>query len=78
MIEQFRADKKRTVVTPSEADLSVIRAVSEKVTADWAAKDPHTRSFSPARELCADQGPEQVKVIEKLRDQRGELSPSRV
>jgi TRAP-type C4-dicarboxylate transport system substrate-binding protein len=40
VIEQFRADKKRTVVTPSEADLAVIKPVAEKVTADWAAKDP--------------------------------------
>lgn len=40
VIAQFRADKKRTVVTPSAADLPVIKAASEKVTADWAAKDP--------------------------------------
>jgi TRAP-type C4-dicarboxylate transport system substrate-binding protein len=54
VIEQFRADKKRTVVTPSEADLSVIGPVSEKVTADWAAKDPHNAQLLvKARELLA-------------------------
>ena len=52
LIEQFRADKKRTVVTPSEADLKVIKTASEKVTADWAAKDPHNAELlAKAREL---------------------------
>jgi ElaB/YqjD/DUF883 family membrane-anchored ribosome-binding protein len=41
IIEQFRADEKRTVVTPSEADLKVIADASEKVIAEWSAKDPH-------------------------------------
>ena len=52
LIKQFRADKKRTVVTPSEADQKVIKTVSEKVTADWAAKDPrNAQLLAKAREL---------------------------
>jgi TRAP-type C4-dicarboxylate transport system substrate-binding protein len=53
-IEQFRADKKRTVIAPSEADLKVIKAASEKVTADWAAKDPrNAQLLAKANELLA-------------------------
>lgn len=52
VIEQFRADKKRTVVTPSEADLKAIKPVADKVTADWAAKDPkNAELLAKAREL---------------------------
>jgi len=52
VIEQFRADKKRTVVTPSEADLAIIKPVAEKVTADWAAKDPaNAQLLAKARAL---------------------------
>jgi TRAP-type C4-dicarboxylate transport system substrate-binding protein len=52
VIEQFRSDKKRTVVTPSEADLKAIKAASEKVTAEWAAKDPrNAQVLAKAREL---------------------------
>jgi len=40
LIKQFKADNKRSVVTPSEADLKVIKAVGEKVTADWVSKSP--------------------------------------
>lgn len=55
LIEQFRADKKRNVVTPSETDLKVIKTVSEKVTADWAAKDPHNAELlAKARALLAE------------------------
>lgn len=51
-IGQFRADKKRTVVTPSEADLKVISAASEKVTAEWAAKDAHNAQLlAKARDI---------------------------
>lgn len=54
VIAQFRADKKRTVVTPSDADLKVIKAASEKVTAEWAAKNPHNAQLlAKARELLA-------------------------
>jgi TRAP-type C4-dicarboxylate transport system substrate-binding protein len=54
VIAQFRADKKRTVVTPSEPDMKVIKAASEKVTADWAGKDPHNAQLlAKARELLA-------------------------
>jgi TRAP-type C4-dicarboxylate transport system substrate-binding protein len=54
LIEQFRADKKRTVVTPSEADLKVIKVAAEKVTADWAAKDPHNAELlAKARDVLA-------------------------
>ncbi len=54
VIEQFRADKKRTVVTPSEADLKAIKAASEKVTAEWAAKSPgNAQLLVKAREILA-------------------------
>jgi TRAP-type transport system periplasmic protein len=54
LIAQFRADNKRTVVTPSDADQAVIKAASEKVTADWAAKDPHNAELlAKARQLLA-------------------------
>jgi TRAP-type C4-dicarboxylate transport system substrate-binding protein len=52
VIDQLRADKKRTVLEPSETDLKVIKAASEKVTAEWAAKDPHNAQLlAKAREL---------------------------
>ena len=55
LIQKFKADKKRTVVTPSAADLKVIQQVSEKVTADWAAKSPeNTKLLAKAREVLAD------------------------
>jgi TRAP-type transport system periplasmic protein len=54
LIEQFKADKKRTVVTPSGADIAAIKAASEKVTADWAAKDPRNAELlAKARDLLA-------------------------
>ena len=54
VIEQFRADKKRTVVTPSEADLKAIKAASEKVTAEWAAKSPgNAQLLAKARDILA-------------------------
>jgi len=54
LIAQFRADNKRTVVAPSEADLATIKAASEKVTADWIAKDPHNAELlAKARQLLA-------------------------
>ncbi len=45
VIDQFRADKKRTVVEPAAADLPVIKAAAEKVTADWSAKDPNNAAL---------------------------------
>jgi TRAP-type C4-dicarboxylate transport system substrate-binding protein len=52
VIAQFRADKKRTVVTPSEADLKAIKPASEKVIADWSAKDPRNAALlAKAHEL---------------------------
>jgi TRAP-type C4-dicarboxylate transport system substrate-binding protein len=54
LIGQLRADKKRTVSGPSEADLKVITAAFEKVTTDWTAKDPHNAQLlAKARELLA-------------------------
>jgi TRAP-type C4-dicarboxylate transport system substrate-binding protein len=41
IIARFKADPKRTVVEPSPADLAAIKAPYEKVTAEWAAKDPN-------------------------------------
>jgi hypothetical protein len=55
VIGQFRADKKRTVVTPADADMPAIKAASEKVTADWAAKSPeNAQLLAKARALLAD------------------------
>jgi TRAP-type C4-dicarboxylate transport system substrate-binding protein len=48
LISQFKADKKRTVVTPSDADLKVINAAAEKVTKDWAAKDANNAKLLAA------------------------------
>jgi len=54
LIEKFKADKKRTVVVPSAADLDAIKPVYEKVTADWAAKDPrNAQVLAKAREVLA-------------------------
>jgi TRAP-type C4-dicarboxylate transport system substrate-binding protein len=54
VIKQFRADKKRTVVTPADADLPAIKAASEKVTAEWAAKSPeNAKLLAKSRELLA-------------------------
>jgi len=54
LIAQFKGDKKRNVVTPSEADLKAIKAASEKVTADWTAKDPqNAKLLANAREQLA-------------------------
>jgi TRAP-type C4-dicarboxylate transport system substrate-binding protein len=55
VIEKFRADKKRTVVVPADADMPAIKAASEKVTADWAAKDPkNAELLTKARALLAE------------------------
>jgi TRAP-type C4-dicarboxylate transport system substrate-binding protein len=55
VIGQFRADKKRTVVTPADADMPAIKAASEKVTADWAAKSPeNAQLLAKARALLAE------------------------
>lgn len=55
VIDKFKADKKRTVVTPSAADEPVIKAAFAKVTADWVAKDPrNVELLTKARALLAD------------------------
>jgi len=52
VIEKFKADPKRTVVIPSAADLETIKPIYEKVTAEWAAKDPrNAQMLAKAREL---------------------------
>lgn len=54
VIQQFKADAKRQVVVPSESDLKAINVASEKVTADWAAKDPrNAQLLAKSRELLA-------------------------
>ena len=54
LIGRFKADKKRTVVTPSDADLKAIAVASEKVTAEWAAKSPHNAELlKKARDILA-------------------------
>jgi TRAP-type C4-dicarboxylate transport system substrate-binding protein len=55
VIEKFKADKKRTVVLPSKSDLDAIKPVYEKVTADWAAKDPrNAQILAKAREQLSE------------------------
>lgn len=54
LIGKFKADVKRTVTTPSQADVAAIQPVYQKVTADWAAKSPHNAELlSKARDLLA-------------------------
>ena len=54
LIAKFKADKKRTVVTPSDVDLKAIAVASEKVTMEWAAKSPrNTDLLKKAREILA-------------------------
>lgn len=54
IIAKFRADPKRTVVTPSQADLDAVKPVYEKVTAEWAAKDArNAQTLAKVRELLA-------------------------
>ena len=54
VIEKFKADKKRTVVLPSNSDLDATKPAYEKVTAEWAAKDPrNAQTLAKARELLA-------------------------
>jgi TRAP-type C4-dicarboxylate transport system substrate-binding protein len=45
IIDRFKADPKRTVVVPSQADLDAVKPVYEKVTLEWAAKDPRNAAL---------------------------------
>jgi TRAP-type C4-dicarboxylate transport system substrate-binding protein len=55
IIAQFKADSKRTVVTPSAADLAVIKTASEKVVKEWVAKDPRNAELlAKAQNLLAE------------------------
>jgi TRAP-type C4-dicarboxylate transport system substrate-binding protein len=55
LIAKFRADPKRTVTAPSQADLASLQPVYQKVTAEWVAKSPgNAELLSKARELLAE------------------------
>jgi TRAP-type transport system periplasmic protein len=41
LIERFKVDSKRTVTSPSAADLEALNKAYERVTAAWVAKDEH-------------------------------------
>ena len=54
LIEKFKADAKRTVTAPSQADLAAIQPIYQKVTDEWVAKSPqNTELLSKARSLLA-------------------------
>jgi TRAP-type C4-dicarboxylate transport system substrate-binding protein len=54
VIERFKADAKRTVTTPSEADLAAIQPVYQKVTDAWVAKGlQNAELLDKARTLLA-------------------------
>jgi TRAP-type C4-dicarboxylate transport system substrate-binding protein len=55
IVAKFKTEPKRTVVTPSATDLAALKVPYEKVTADWAAKDPvNAKVLAKARELLAE------------------------
>ncbi len=54
LIAKFKADPKRTVTSPSQADIASLQPVYQKVTAEWIAKSPgNAELLSKARELLA-------------------------
>ncbi|XSC47421.1 hypothetical protein ACF1BQ_019210 [Bradyrhizobium sp. RDT10] len=54
LIAKFKADPKRTVTAPSQADLASLQPVYQKITAEWVAKSPgNAELLSKARELLA-------------------------
>ena len=54
LIAKFKADSKRTVTSPSQADIANLQPVYQKVTAEWIAKSPgNAELLSKARELLA-------------------------
>jgi hypothetical protein len=54
LIAKFKADPKRTVTAPSQADLASLQPVYQKVTTEWVAKSPgNAELLSKARELLA-------------------------
>ena len=54
LIAKFKADSKRTVTAPSQADIASLQPVYQKVTAEWVAKSPgNAELLSKARELLA-------------------------
>ena len=44
-VAQLKADRRRTVVEPSPADLATARSVFASVIEEWAAKSPHNREL---------------------------------
>jgi TRAP-type C4-dicarboxylate transport system substrate-binding protein len=54
LITKFKADPKRTVTSPAQADIASLQPVYQKVTAEWIAKSPgNAELLSKARELLA-------------------------
>jgi TRAP-type C4-dicarboxylate transport system substrate-binding protein len=45
MAARLKADRRRTVVEPSSADLATARSVFASVVEEWAAKSPHNREL---------------------------------
>ena len=45
LAEKLKADRRRTVVEPSPADLAAARSVFASVTEEWAAQSPHNREL---------------------------------
>jgi TRAP-type C4-dicarboxylate transport system substrate-binding protein len=45
MIAQLKADPRRKVTSPSQADLAASRRVFESVVENWAAQSPHNREL---------------------------------
>jgi len=54
LIAKFKADPKRTVTAPSDADIASLQPVYAKVTAEWVARSPgNAELLGKARELLA-------------------------
>jgi TRAP-type C4-dicarboxylate transport system substrate-binding protein len=54
LITKFKADPKRIVTSPSQADVASLQPIYQKVTAEWVAKSPgNAELLSKARELLA-------------------------
>ena len=54
LIARFKADSKRTVVTPSGSEMEALNKSYERVTAEWAAKSPaNTELLAKTRAILA-------------------------
>ena len=54
LIAKFKADPKRVVTSPSQADIASLQPIYQKVTAEWVAKSPgNAELLGKVRELLA-------------------------